>query len=65
MSLKHKRSVFSIKKEQSVIFFNKRKEKKEIICELNGVSMQISDICKDKKKIMKLADNLETNSGLK
>ena len=58
-----KRSVLSIKDKQSIIL---RLEKGTNLSAEYGVSkQQISDIRKNKEKIMKFADNLKTSDGLK
>ena len=66
MSLKHKRSVLSIADKQSIILRLEKGEKGTNLSAEYGVSkQQISDIRKNKEKIMKFADNLETSEGLK
>ena len=63
VSLKRKRSVLSIPRDkQSIILRLEKGEKGTSLSAEYGVSkQQISDICKNKEKIMKLADNLETS----
>ena len=57
MSLKHKRSVLSIKDKQAVILRLDKEEKETNLSTEYGVSKrQISDICKSKEKIMTFAD---------
>ena len=57
MSLKHKRSVLSIKDKQAVILRLDKEEKETNLSTEYGVSkQQISDICKSKEKIMTFAD---------
>ena len=66
MSLKRKRSVLSIEDKQSIILQLEKGEKGTNLSAEYGVSkQQISDIRKNKEKIMKFADNLETSEGLK
>ena len=66
MSLKRKRSVLSIEDKQSIILRLEKGEKGTNMSAEYGVSkQQISDICKNKEKIIKFADNLETSEGLK
>ena len=66
MSLKRKRSVLSIEDKQSIILRLEKGEKGTNLSAEYGVSkQQISDIHKNKEKIMKFADNLETSEGLK
>ena len=66
MSLKRKRSVLSIEDKQSIILRLEKGEKGTNLSAEYGVSkQQISDIRKNKEKIMKFADNLETSEGLK
>ena len=61
MSLKRKRSVLSIEDKQSIILRLEKGEKGTNLSAEYGVSkQQISDIRKNKEKIMKFADNLET-----
>ena len=65
MSLKRKRSVLSIEDKQSIILRLKKGEKGTNLSAECGVSKQISDIRKNKEKIMKFAEHLETSKGLK
>ena len=66
MSLKRKRSVLSIEDKQSIILRLEKGEKGTNLSAEYAVSkQQISDIRKNKEKIMKFADNLETSEGLK
>ena len=66
MSLKCKRSVLSIKGKQSVIVRLEKGEEGTNLSTEYGVSkLQISDVRKNKEKIMKFADILETSEGLK
>ena len=72
MSSKRKWSILPIKGEQSKVWFcqlNKRKERKEITYKWAeyGVSKQeISNICNNKEKTTKFANNLrETSEGMK
>ena len=61
-----KRSVLSIKDKQSIILRLEKGEKGTNLSAEYGVSkQQISDIRKNKEKIMKFADNLKTSDGLK
>ena len=66
MSLKRKRSILLIEDKQSIILQLEKGEKGSNLSAEYGVSkQQISDIRKNKEKIMKFADNLETSEGLK
>ena len=66
MSTKRKRSILSIQDKQSIILRLEKGEKGTILSSEYGVSkQQISDIRKNKDKIMKFADNLESDRGLK
>ena len=66
MSLKRKRSVLSIKDSQCIILrLKKREEGTNLFAEYGVRTPQISDIRKNKKKIIKFPDNLETSAGLK
>ena len=66
MSLRRKRSVLLIEDKQSIILRLEKGEKGTNLSPEYGVSkQQISDIRKNKEKIMKFADNLETSEGLK
>ena len=66
MSLKRKRSVFSMKDKQSIIGRLEKGEKGANLSAEYGVSkQQISDIRKNKETSMKFADILETSEGLK
>ena len=64
-SLKHKWSVLSIKDKQSIIVRLEKGEKGTNLSAEYGVRKQISDIRKNKEKIMKFADFLETSEGTK
>ena len=63
MSLRRKRSIFSIKNKQSIIIVRLEKGGKGTnLSAENGVSkQQISDIHKNKETSMKFADILETS----
>ena len=63
--LKCKQSVLLIKDKQSIIVRLEKGEKGTNLSAEYGVSKQISDIRKNKEKIMKFADILETSEGLK
>ena len=64
-SLKRKRSILLIKDKQSIIVRLEKGEKGTNLSAEYGVSeQQISDIHKNKEKIMKFADILETSEGL-
>ena len=66
MSLKRKRSVLSIKDKQSIIVRLEKGEKgTKLSAEYHVSKQQISDIGKNKAKIMKFADILETREALK
>lgn len=66
MSSKRKRSVLSIEDKQSIILRLEKGEKGTNLSAEYGVSkQQISDICKNKEKIIKFAGNSETSEGLK
>ena len=55
MSLKHKRSVLSIKDEQSIIFsMSRRKEGNNLWAEYGASKQQISDNRKNKETILKI-----------
>ena len=58
MSLKRKRSVFSIKDKHSIIVRLEKGEKgTNLSAEYNVSKQQISDIRKNKEKIMKFAES--------
>ena len=62
VSLKRRQSVLSIKDKQSIILRLEKGEKQTNLSAEYGVSkQQISDIHKNREKIMKFADNLETS----
>lgn len=66
MSTKRKQSVLFIQDKLSVILQLKKGEKLMTISSEYGISkQQISDICKNKDKIMKFANNLESDHALK
>ena len=66
MSLKRKRSVFSMKDKQSIIGRLEKGEKGANLSAEYGVSkQQISDIRKNKEMSMKFVNILETSEGLK
>ena len=66
MSTKRKRSILSIQDKQSIILRLEKGEKGTSLSSEYGVSkQQISDIRKNKVKIMKFADNLEIDHELK
>ena len=66
MSLKCKRSIFSIKDKQSIIVRLEKGEKGTNLPAEYGVSkQQISDIRKNKETSMKFADILETSERVK
>ena len=65
MSTKRKRSILSIQDKQSIILRLEKGEKGTNLSSEYGVSkQQISDIRKNKVKIMKFADNLEIDHEL-
>lgn len=66
MSTKPKRTTLSIKDKQSIILRLEKGEKGTDLSTEYGVSkQQISDIRKNKDKLMKFVDNLESDEGLK
>jgi len=66
MSTKRKRSVLSIKDKQIIISRLDKGEKGTNLALEFGISkQQISDIRKNKDKILKFTDNIETSEGLK
>lgn len=66
MSTKRKQSVLFIQDKLSIILQLEKGEKLMTISSEYGISkQQISDISKNKDKIMKFADNLESNHALK
>ena len=66
MSTKRKRSVLSIKDKQIIISRLDKGEKGTNLAPEFGISkQQISDIRKNKDKILKFTDNIETSEGLK
>ena len=66
MSTKRKRSVLSIKDKQIIISCLDKGEKGTNLAVEFGISkQQISDIRKNKDKILKFTDNIETSEGLK
>ena len=66
MSTKRKRSVLSIKDKQIIISRLDKGEKGTNLAIEFGVSkQQISDIRKNKDKILKFTDNIETSEGFK
>jgi len=61
MLTKHKRSILSIQDKQALILPLEEGEKGTSLSSEYGVNkQQISDICKNKDKIEKFADNLES-----
>ena len=66
MSTKRKRSVLSVKDKQIIISRLDKGEKGTNLAPEFGISkQQISDIRKNKDKILKFTDNIETSEGLK
>ena len=66
MSTKRKCSILSIQDKQSIILRLEKGEKGTNLSSEYGVTkQQISDIRKNKDKIMKSANNLESDHGLK
>ena len=66
MSTKRKRSVLSIKDKQIIISRLDKGEKGTNLALEFGISkQQISDIRKNRDKILKFTDNIETSEGLK
>ena len=66
MSTKQKRSVLSIKDKQIIISHLDKGEKGTNLALEFGISrQQISDIRRNKDKIMKFTNNIETGEGLK
>ena len=66
MSTKRKRAVLSIKDKQIIISRLDKGEKGTNLAQEFGVSkQQISDIRKNKDKILKFTDSIKTSEGLK
>ena len=66
MSTKRKRAVLSIKDKQIIISRLDKGEKGTNLAQEFGISkQQISDIWKNKDKILKFTDSIETSEGLK
>ena len=66
MSTKRKRAVLSIKDKQIIISRLDKGEKGTNLAQEFGISKQlISDIRKNKDKILKFTDSIETSEGLK
>ena len=66
MSTKRKQSVLSIKDKQIIISrLDKGEKGTNLALEFDISKQQISDICKNKDKILKFTDNIETSEGLK
>ena len=65
MSMKRKRAVLSIKDKQIIISCLDKGEKGTNSAQEFGISkQQISDIRKNKDKILKFSDSIETSEGL-
>jgi len=66
MSTQQKQSVLSIKDKQTIIISHLEKGEKGInlALEFNISKQQISDIRKNKEKILKFTDSIETSEGL-
>ena len=65
MATKQKRSVLSIKDKQIIISRLDKGDKGTNLALEFGISkQQSSDICKNKDKILKFTDNIETTEGL-
>ena len=66
MSTKRKRSVLSRKDKQIIIsHLDKGEEGTNLVLEFGISKQQISDILKNKDKILKFTDNIETSKRLK
>ena len=66
MLMKRKRSVLSIKDKQIIISrFDKGEKRTNLALEFGSSKQQIFDTRKNKDKILKFTDNIETSEGLK
>ena len=66
MSLQWKQSVISIKDKQTIISHLEKSEKgTNLALKFKISKQQISDICKNKEKILKFTDSVKTSIGLK
>jgi len=66
MSMKRNRAILSIKDKQIIISCLDKGEKGTNLAQEFGISkQQISDVQKNKDKILKFTDSIETSEGLK
>ena len=66
MSTQQKQSVLSIKDKQTMISHLDKSEKgANLAIKFKISKQQISDICKNKEKTLKLTDSIEMSEGLK
>ena len=66
MSMQWKQSVISIRDKQTIISHLEKSEKgTNLALKFKISKQQISNICKNKEKILKFTDSVETSVGLK